>query len=227
VCVFAAGESGRRLRSFVPSVRRTRREAGQSVVEFALVIPILLIIFLGIADFGRVFNAGVVLEAAARDAAEHAAQLYLADPPGNPLQTPAERLSAPVGTADSAYYTAIRGDAARVACAEMKGLTNTDYAGGTCATWPVIAVCVHDQADPNCGATAPGFATVPADCGDLINGWSNASGGSGERWVEVRICYRFTTILDLPIINFGDIYLQRSRSFTVPCYFATGFGGCG
>lgn len=211
----------------MPSVRRTRREAGQSVVEFALVIPILLIIFVAIADFGRVFNAGVVLEAATRDAAEHAAQLYLADPPGNALQTPADRLSAPVGPADPAYYAAIRDDAARVACAEMKGLTNTDYAGGACATWPVVAVCVHDQADPGCGATAAGFASVPAVCGDLLNGWSNDSGSSGERWVEVRICYRFTTILDLPILDFGDFYLQRTRSFTIPCYFATGFGGCG
>jgi hypothetical protein len=91
----------------------------------------------------------------------------------------------------------------------------------------VVAVCVHDDADPACGATAAGFASVPAECGDLASGWSNATGGSGERWVEVRICYKFSSVLHLPLFDFGDIYLQRERSFTIPCYFATGFGACG
>src|SRR5690606_20209344 len=43
---------------------RTRRpERGQSLVEFALVLPMLLVLLLGIADFGRVFAAGILLEA--------------------------------------------------------------------------------------------------------------------------------------------------------------------
>jgi hypothetical protein len=206
---------------------RTRSSRGQSVVEFALVIPILMMLFVGIADFGRVFNAGVVLEASARNAAEHATQKYLANPPGDPSLTAAARLSAPVAAADPAYYAAIRQAAARVACAEMRGLPSTDYVDGACATWPVIAVCVHDSADPNCGATATGFASVPPECGELTGTWSNAASGTGERWVEVRACYRFTTILKLPLITFGEIYLERARSFIIPCYFATGFGGCG
>jgi hypothetical protein len=108
----------------------------------------------------------------------------------------------------------------------MRGLTNADYVSGTCATWPVVAVCVHDQADPNCGSTAAGFASIPAQCGDLNAPWSNSVPGNGERWIEVRICYRFSTILPVSIFTFGDVYLQRSRSFTIPCYFAIGFGGC-
>ncbi len=43
---------------------------GQSLVEFALVLPLLLILLLGVADFGRVFAAGITLEAAARNASE-------------------------------------------------------------------------------------------------------------------------------------------------------------
>lgn len=197
------------------------------MVEFALVIPILIILFVGIADFGRVFNAGVVLDAAARDAAEHAAQKYLADPPGDSSLTPAERLSAPVATADPGYYTDLRDDAARVVCAETRGLANTDYTtGGTCPTWPAVAVCVHDQADPSCGVTPPGFAPAPTECGAMNDPWSTTSPGNGERWVEVRVCYKFTSILRLPIFSFGDVYLERTRSFTIPCYFATGFGAC-
>jgi hypothetical protein len=197
------------------------------VVEFALVFPILLIILVGVADLGRVFNAGVIAEGAARNAAEHAAQKYLADPPGDTTQTAATRLAAPVAGFTGGYYDAIRTDAAATACAEMRGQTNTDYSGGVCPTWPVLAVCVHDNADPGCGTTAPGFAPVPSSCNGLRSGWSNSTAGTGERWVEVRICYRFTSLLHLPIFEFGEIYLERQRSFTIPCYFATGFGPCG
>src|SRR6187401_3080262 len=50
---------------------------GQTLVEFALVLPMLLVLLLGIADFGRVFQAGITIEAAARNAAEAAAQEYV------------------------------------------------------------------------------------------------------------------------------------------------------
>jgi hypothetical protein len=33
-------------------------------------------------------------------------------------------------------------------------------------------------------------------------------------------------VLGLPLFSLGDFYVQRTRSFTIPCYFATGFGGC-
>src|SRR5688500_12773484 len=56
---------------------RTRQHRGQSFVEFALVLPRLIVLFLGIADFGRVFHAGIVIESASRNAAESAAQEYL------------------------------------------------------------------------------------------------------------------------------------------------------
>lgn len=51
----------------------SRRTAGQSVVEFALILPLLLA-FLGASlDFARVFQAWITLESATRDAAEIAA----------------------------------------------------------------------------------------------------------------------------------------------------------
>jgi TadE-like protein len=217
-----------RRRSLRPSraiPRGLESSRGQSLVEFTLFIPILLMLFVGVADFGRVFNAGVVLEAVARDSAEHAAQKYLANPPGDPTKSAAERFALPVPAAVTSYYTDLRDDAGRTACAEMRALPNTD-AGGTCTTWPVVAVCVHDGADPACGATPTGFPSIPAECGDLAGGWTNAAGGNGERWVEVRVCYRFTTLLPIKLIQFNDIYLQRTRSFPIACYFATGFGGC-
>ncbi len=46
-----------------------RSEAGQSLVEFALVLPVLLLILLGIIQFGAVFNSLITLNAAAREGA--------------------------------------------------------------------------------------------------------------------------------------------------------------
>ncbi|QSO48169.1 TadE/TadG family type IV pilus assembly protein [Alicyclobacillus mengziensis] len=47
-------------------------ERGQSLVEFALVLPILLLLLLGIIDFGRVLSAYYVVDHAARDAVRYA-----------------------------------------------------------------------------------------------------------------------------------------------------------
>ncbi|QSO50336.1 pilus assembly protein [Alicyclobacillus curvatus] len=47
-------------------------EGGQSLVEFALVLPVLLLLLLGIIDFGRVLSAYYVVDHAARDAARYA-----------------------------------------------------------------------------------------------------------------------------------------------------------
>src|SRR3970040_1696624 len=59
------------IRKWLPHAR------GQSLVEFALTLPMLLILLLGVADFGRLFSHGIILEAAARNGAEAAAQEYV------------------------------------------------------------------------------------------------------------------------------------------------------
>jgi hypothetical protein len=46
-----------------------RNQIGQSAVEFALVLPILVLILMGIFDFGRAFYAYSVVANAARDGA--------------------------------------------------------------------------------------------------------------------------------------------------------------
>ncbi|WP_139005774.1 TadE/TadG family type IV pilus assembly protein [Arthrobacter crystallopoietes] len=48
---------------------RVRSERGATAVEFALVLPVLLLLLLGIVEFGRVYNAQMQLTAAARDGA--------------------------------------------------------------------------------------------------------------------------------------------------------------
>lgn len=51
----------------------TVKTRGQSLVEFALILPLLLTLFGAAVDVARMFQAANVLESAARDAAEFAA----------------------------------------------------------------------------------------------------------------------------------------------------------
>ena len=50
-----------------------KRQQGQSLVEFALLFPILILIVLGIADLGRAYYALVTLNDAAEEGAMYAA----------------------------------------------------------------------------------------------------------------------------------------------------------
>jgi hypothetical protein len=191
---------------------RTRR--GQSLVEFALLLPLLLVILLGVADFGRVFHAGIVMESATRAAAEAGAVEYLRQ----------------VSTGNEPDYDLIQERAADVACREAKLANVVDP--GTCAQWPIIRVCIHDEAagHTDCGLPASvGFAPVPEECSRTDGGWNAASDlevlptdanpTPREAYVEVRTCYRFTTLI--PVNDFlpiGEVYLQRRAFFTVADY---------
>lgn len=55
-------------------------ELGQSLVEFALVAPVLLILMIGILDVGRAVNAYVTISNAAREGSHYAALHPTASP---------------------------------------------------------------------------------------------------------------------------------------------------
>ena len=192
------------------------------MVEFAMVAPILLMLVVIVGDFGRIFAASLSLEAAARDAAEAMANSYLAGPPG-PLDQPA-----PAGS--STYYMPLHQLAARTVCDETSDLANStfDPTTSSCAGMPLIQACIHDGQDPECGNEAQG-ATIPnPECGGMVSAPTKANGGAGTpRWAEVRICYHFTAILNLPLFSLGDFWLERTRTFVIACYFKLGTGECG
>ena len=62
-----------RVQREIRTVGRRRRERGQSLVETAIVFPILLLLLAAVVDFGRAFDAYIVLTNAAREGARYGA----------------------------------------------------------------------------------------------------------------------------------------------------------
>ena len=193
--------------------RRSRSERGQGLVEFALVLPLLMVFLLGVADFGRVFADGIALEAGARDSAEAAAQEYLqlcrkyvsTDPTcANGLQT--------------ADYASLHALVRQVGCRESERLTNLVAPGGNC-TNPTFALCIHDdnQGDLGCGQEAP---APGGPCYEMDATWSRTRFGpvGGRPYAEVRVCYRFDPLFTFAFGNFGTVWLQKANTFAVTNY---------
>ena len=59
------------LVSWPPFPHRRAGEGGQSVVEFALVFPIMVVLLIGVLDFSRVYTTMMNVESAAREAADY------------------------------------------------------------------------------------------------------------------------------------------------------------
>jgi Flp pilus assembly protein TadG len=67
-------------------IRRTRNDRGTTIVEFALVLPIFLLLVLGIFDFGRYFFVDHTLQYATREGMRLAlVGRTLTDGNGNPM----------------------------------------------------------------------------------------------------------------------------------------------
>jgi len=203
----------------VQAVRgKSEHPGGQTLAEFALVLPILLVLLLAVADFGRVFAASISTEASARNAAEIGAIERLRNKPPDPVLDPGAVLP---------YYTALHEQIAKVVCSELSVLPNTTFnsADRTCPSMPLVQVCVRDDLDPICGAPIYGFSTYPGQCTHMAPAMQNYSGGAAaSHAVEVRVCYRFTTLFNLHFtlpgnvgLDLGEIWIQRERVFALDC----------
>ena len=64
------------LLNSVSPIKRLRGEEGQDIVEFALVLPILMIVLFGIIDFGWIFYSTAMVGNAAREGARFAVMNY-------------------------------------------------------------------------------------------------------------------------------------------------------
>ena len=57
-------------------MNKRQKERGAVAVEMAIILPLLLMLLIGIIEFGRVFNVQISLSQAAREGARHAAIHY-------------------------------------------------------------------------------------------------------------------------------------------------------
>lgn len=62
-------------------MKRTQKEKGQSVTEFALILPVLIIVMAGLLDLGRLYYSYVAVTDAAGEGAAYAA-IHPADTDG-------------------------------------------------------------------------------------------------------------------------------------------------
>jgi len=198
------------------------RSGGQSLVEFALILPLLLVLLLTIADFGRLFSAGITIESTARTAAETASTEYLRE---------VERVAP--GPVSASGYFSVHQAAWQSVCDEAAWLPNAapGGGGGECSGLPTV-VCVHDDADPSCADAYNTGGGIPAGCPSLeagsrpTNTQLPESGSNTWPYVEVRVCYRFSALLrlDIPFIGGtlstlgGDFFIERVRTFNVANY---------
>lgn len=181
-----AQRSGHRL----PFSRRRRRTAGQSIVEFALIFPVMLFLLVGVADFGRMYTSAVAIESATREAADYGAFQTNRWSATNAMTTLAEMQ--------------------RRACVAAAGSHLQDYASSD----PANNTCANPTF--RCWLEVSG---VTQDCGvgGMIGGTDcSASAPVTEPpcTVHVRLEFDFRTILQVPIVP-GTIHLVRDSRFRI------------
>lgn len=149
-------------RLLVARVRRARADRrGQSLTEFALIVPVMLLLVIAVADFGRLYTAAVAVEAAAREAADYGAfqssywNVDAATSVNNPPITAAEmERRACVAAAGSHLegYAEPTGTVGHAVCSNPSFSCWLQPSGGIevpCDTYPGGA-CADSTTDPSC-----------------------------------------------------------------------------
>ena len=171
--------------------RRPRRFAdrGQSIVEFALVVPILLMLVVAIADFSRLYSAMVAIESATREAADYGAFQTNRWDPANVATTVAEMQ--------------------RRSCVAAAGSHLQDYATSDSTN----ATCTNPSF--TCWLELGG-SQAPCDTSNGSVGTTSCSSSLTEPpcTVHVRLDYTFNTLLQLPPLP-ATVAVTRDSRFRI------------
>jgi len=73
VHIIAGRHHGGRISSMIRIQRELKKKRGQAMVEFALVLPVFILLLMGIMEFGLIFHQYLVVTAASREGARAAA----------------------------------------------------------------------------------------------------------------------------------------------------------
>lgn len=139
------------------TVAAKRGRAGQSIVEFALVLPIMLVVLLAIVDLARIYTTMISVESAAREAADYGTTLgagkWQDGAPRTATETEMERRAC-VSASDLPDYADPDDDP------QTGGCTNPtfDYCivastGGPCSPFDPAAGCEDPLRAPPCVVT--------------------------------------------------------------------------
>jgi hypothetical protein len=126
-------------------------ERGQSIVEFALVLPLMMIILLAIIDFGRIYTTMLTVESAAREGADFATTLGAAqwDPARQPITVAEMERRSCIAASNLPDYV---GDA--VSCTNPSfDYCMTYTTGGPCLPYDPAEVCENKDRVPPCFVT--------------------------------------------------------------------------
>jgi len=135
-----------------------RLGSGQSLVEFALVLPILLLMVLIVLDFGRVFSGWVALTNAARVGANFAAQNPTAWNPSNPNATLQAEYTAMVQKEANGAGCALRTPVAAPVMSSGTGIGSPATVSVTCdfgLITPIIGAVVGNPLAVSASAAFP------------------------------------------------------------------------
>jgi Flp pilus assembly protein TadG len=110
-------------------MKNTQSDNGQALVEVALVLPILLALVLGAAEFGRLWYMGIEVSDAAHAGAAYGAQNHAtaSDNSGKIAAAANDQLNVPGATAAATHFCSSSAEASTSSC--PCSLTDTDAAG--------------------------------------------------------------------------------------------------
>jgi Flp pilus assembly protein TadG len=171
---------------------RRRSERGQSIVEFALILPVLVFLMVGIVDLARIYTTMLSIESAAREAADYGSfySTKWADP-------------AVAGTRDKMKERAC------VAASDL-----TDYAGpdANCSN-PTVTCALSPDQGTNWVTCDDDPAVHAMACNDEIR--------TPPCWVRATVTYRFNLLVPLNFEVFGVRYgIPNSITFSRSSIFS-------
>ena len=178
-----------------PPVRRLSapsHRSGQSIAEFAIIVPVVFLILLGIADLGRVYTSAVAVEAAGREAADFGAFDATAWNPGNVAITVQEMKRRACVAAKGSH---------------LEGYAQSNPADDSTCTNPAFSCTLEQNGGSVDCATSGGFVG-PADCSKDIKTTNPAC------TVHVHLDYAFRTFFAIPPMP-ESIGLGRDSFFRI------------
>lgn len=177
------------------AARPPHHESGQSVVEFAVIVPVLLLLVVAIADFGRLYTSAVAIESAAREAADFGAF----------TGTNWTAVNVPTTVADMEHRACTA-----AAGSHLEGYATSDPDNRTC-TNPSFT-CTLERGGSAVPCSSSGGMVAGIDCSDPAT--------EPPCTVHVRLDYDFRAILGLAplpdVISLGRDSRFRVSNLTPP-----------